>query len=333
MAKANNVKCPVCSSTSIQKNGLQSSHQRYKCKDCNKYFTHRRKDISFSNRFVWFRQWVEYGHTIEYISKRSGYSERTLKRYFYDYLKNSPRWHIRPSEKVNLLIDGTYFSNKVCLILYQDNNLKATQFYRLTDGEWSDEIEEDLSHLSELGIRIESVTCDGAHQIIKAVRKCLPDTIIQRCTVHVQREILAWLTRKPKSISGRELRQIVCRLSSVSDRTEWGYWVVDLMRWEERHRRDLNHKITPEDNLKQDRISHKMVRKSFVHIKRALPDLFHYLDNPDIPKSTNAVESFFGHLKTNLRQHRGLSKEHFKEYVKWFLFLKNNQTKYKCRPR
>jgi hypothetical protein len=72
-----------------------------------------------------------------------------------------------------------------------------------------------------------------------------------------------------------------------------------------------------------------MVRKSFVHIRRALPDLFHYLDNPSIPKPTNSLESFFGHLKTNLRLHRGLSKEHFKNYVKWYLFFKNNKSKYK----
>jgi len=72
-----------------------------------------------------------------------------------------------------------------------------------------------------------------------------------------------------------------------------------------------------------------MVRRSFVHIRRALPDLFHYLDNPDIPKSTNALESFFGHIKTNPRLHRGISWEHFKNYIKWFLFFKNNKLKYK----
>ena len=38
--------------------------------------------------------------------------------------------------------------------------------------------------------------------------------------------------------------------------------------------------------------THKMVRRAFIHIKRALPDMFHYLDNTDIPKSTNGLESF-----------------------------------------
>ena len=329
MAKTNNVKCPKCGYVSLQKNGLQASHQRYKCKTCESYFTHQRPEITAQNRFVWFRQWVEFGHTIEYISRRSGYSERTLKRYFYAYLQNHPTWHITPSEKVNLLVDGTYFTNKVCLVLYQDNNVKATQLYRLTDGEWMEEIVEDLSNLTELGIRIESVTCDGAPQIIKAVRKCAPDAIVQRCTVHVQRECLIWLTRHPKSEAGQELRRIVCGLSSIADREQGELWVVELMRWEERNRDYLNQKTVPDDDPRRAWFTHKMVRKSFVHIRRALPDLFHYLDNPDIPKSTNAQESFFGHLKTNLRQHRGLSRDHFKNYVKWYLFFKNNRDKYK----
>lgn len=107
------LRCPYCGSLYVIKWGYQSCHQRYKCKSCGKYFTHRRSEISAQNRFVWFRQWVEYGHTIEYISRRSGYGERTLKRYFYEHLKNHPTWHIRPAEKVNLMIDGAYFANKL----------------------------------------------------------------------------------------------------------------------------------------------------------------------------------------------------------------------------
>ena len=329
MSVSRSVRCLFCGSLSVVRNGKKLSHQRYFCKACHRYFTFRRKDISAHNRLVWFREWVADGHTIGYISRRSGYSVRTLKNYFYDYLSQYPQWHIRPSEKVNLMIDGSYFPNKVCLVLYQDNNIKATQFYRLTDGEWLEEIVEDLNNLIELGIRIESVTCDGARNIIKAVRESAPEAIIQRCTVHVQLECQTWLTHHPKSEAGRELRSIVCRLNSITDREQWGYWVMDLVRWEQKHRDYLNQKTMPDDDPKRAWFTHKMVRKSFVHIRRALPDMFHYLDNPDIPKSNNAIESFFGHLKTNLRQHRGLSKEHFKDYIKWYLFFKNNRDKYK----
>jgi len=73
------------------------------------------------------------------------------------------------------------------------------QLYRLTDGEWLEEICEDVQNLLDLGIRIESVICDGLSTIIKAVKKISSGTIIQRCLTHIQRETLIWLTRNPQS--------------------------------------------------------------------------------------------------------------------------------------
>ena len=61
------------------------------------------------------------------------------------------------------------------------------------------------------------------------------------------------------------------------------------------------------------------------HIMRALPDMFSYTRHPNMPKTSNSIESFFGQLKDNLRLHRGLSNEHFNDFVKWYLFLQSNQ--------
>jgi hypothetical protein len=67
-----------------------------------------------------------------------------------------------------------------------------------------------------------------------------------------------------------------------------------------------------------------MVRRSFMTIKRALPDMFHYLDNLNIPKTSNSIESFFGHMKGHLNIHRGLSYKHRKQFIMWYLYFKNN---------
>ena len=112
----------------------------------------------------------------------SGYSERTLRRWFDDYLKSYPQWEIQRREKVNLLIDGTWFPNKLCLVLFRDENIKTTLFYRLTDNEWEDEIYEDLVNIQNLGIEIESVTSDGgrnnkeeAKAVVKEIQRRLSD--------------------------------------------------------------------------------------------------------------------------------------------------------------
>lgn len=304
--------------------GIRKGKQRFRCKECEACWTRVNKSVSKANRFVWFRHWIIGKQTLSQLSRTSGYNERSLRRYFDDYLSNYPIWHINSSEKVNLLLDGTYFPNKLCLVLYRDNNVKATQIYRITDGEWFEEICEDLQNLLSLGIQIESVTCDGLTNIIKAVKKTSPQTIVQRCVIHIQRECLIWLTKRPQSQPGKDLRQIVKCIHLIKSRTDWGYWVVELINWYDRNKDFVNEKSYYEPTGRYW-YTHKSVRKSFIHIKRALPDMFHYIDNPNIPKSTNGLESFFGHLKQNIAIHRGLSKEHYKNYIKWYLYFKSNE--------
>lgn len=231
-----------------------------------------------------------------------------------------------PSERVNLIIDGTYFKGNLCLIIYRDDNIKFTQLYRLTDGEWLDEIREDLENLIGLGVAIESITCDGHRSILKAAKKACKGVIIQRCIIHIQRMCRIWLTQTPQSQAGIELLRIVHVLHNISNWDQWGYWIVSLIHWYERHQDFVNEKSF---NSITGRywFTHKMVRRSFITIKKALPNMFHYLDNPRIPKSTNGLESYFGHLKDNLSIHRGLSPNHRKSFIKWYLYFRNRDNK------
>ncbi len=317
-------RCWACGSISVIRWGQRGGKQRFRCSHCGIFFTHKNRGVSKKNREVWFREWIVGKQTFAQLVAKSGYSERTLKYYFYDYLACYPQWNIQRREKVNLLIDGTYFSNKVCLVLYRDNTVKATVLYRLTDGEWEEELREDLENLQQAGIVIESVTCDGLSNILKAVRKSSPETIIQRCLAHIERETKIWLTKQPQSEAGYKLKQIIQCLSKITNREQWGYWIVAVVRWYEEYKDFVNEKTYKPDTNRYW-FTHRNVRKAFIHIKRALPDMFHYLDNPRIPKTTNGLESFFGHLKQNISLHRGLSKEHYKNYIKWYLYFKSNE--------
>lgn len=220
------------------------------------------------------------------------------------------------------MIDATYFSNNLCLVLYRDNTIKYTQLYRLTDGEWYEEIKEDLQNLIGLGVQIESITCDGHKSLLKAIRKVCKHVVLQRCVVHIQRMCRIWLTMRPKSLAGVDLRAIVNRIHTIKNADQRDYWMVSLVEWHKQY----------EDYIKEKSYSaqtgrywfkHKLVRRSFTVIRRALPDMFHYLDNERIPKSTNGLESFFGHLKSHITVHRGLSKQHRRTFIKWYLFFKN----------
>jgi hypothetical protein len=240
-------------------------------------------------------------------------------------LSTPPVLSVFPSEKVNLLIDGTYFRNNLCLILYRDNTIKFTQLYRITDGEWFEEMKEDLEKLLEMGVNIESITCDGHKSLLKAIKKVCKNVTVQRCLVHIQRMCGIWLSTSPKSTAGIELKQITSKLHLINSYEERDYWIVSFVRWHECHKIFVNEKSFNQETGRYW-YTHKLVRRSYSVIRKALPNMFHYLDNKSIPKSTNGLESFFGHLKGNLNNHRGLSKEHKKNFIKWHLYFKNTES-------
>lgn len=287
-------------------------------------FTRQNKAVKRENQFIWFEKWVLHRQTIPYIAKQSGYGVRTLKRLFDEYLSKLPLMNIYPKERLNLIIDGTYFSNDICLIVYRDDQIKFTQLYRITDGEHYSEIKEDLANLLLLGVQIESITCDGHRSLVSATENICPEAMLQRCVVHIQRECRIWLTANPKSGAGLDLLQIVQGLHRIKNHQQSQQWIMDFLNWHKAYRSFINEKsYNPITNRYW--YTHKFVRRSFTHIKRALPYMFTYLFNDRVPKSTNGLESFFGHLKSHLLLHRGLTKEHRKSFIRWYLYFKNRQ--------
>ena len=52
-------RCPECGSLDVIKWGIRNGIQRLKCRNCKLLFSSRRKDISKSNRFPWFRKYIQ----------------------------------------------------------------------------------------------------------------------------------------------------------------------------------------------------------------------------------------------------------------------------------
>lgn len=261
--------------------------------------------------------------TFKTLSRDSKLSIDTLQRLFYTFLEESPKVEIRKSTKVNLRMDATYFKH-FCMLCYQDHTDGYTQLIRFSNGEHYAEIKEDLDNLIKLGVCIESVTTDGHKSAIKAIRKSLPDAMLQRCLVHIQRMCLLWLTRYPKHLSGIELRRLVLQIMKIKTDNDRLYWVRQLEHWHNTHKAYLQEK-TFNPNTGRYWYTHKMIRRSYYTMKRALPDMFHYLYNPKIPATTNGIEGFFSHLKNHLDLHRGLTPKHRIDFIKWYVYLSNKK--------
>lgn len=134
-----------------------------------------------------------------------------------------------------------------------------------------------------------------------------PKVPFERCLVHISRMCRIWITQHPKHKSGFELKEIVVKILHM---------YLDF----------INQKSY---NMETGRYwyTHKIVRRLFIVIKKALPNIFLYLKDDKIPNTTNSLESFFGHLKGNLNVHRGLSFANRKNFLKWYLYYKNQNNK------
>ena len=261
--------------------------------------------------------------TYRTLSRDSGLSIDTLQRTFYSLLEQSPTVNVIKRERVHLRIDATYFK-KFCAVCYQDDEDGYTQLIRFSNGEHYEEIREDLSNLIKLGVDIESVTTDGRKSILKAIKKSLPEAIAQRCLIHIQRMVLLWLTRFPKHLAGVELRRLILWLLDINTNNDRLFWTRQFTHWYETHKNFLNEK-TFNPLTGRYWYTHKLLRRSYLTINRALPNMFHYLNNPKIPNSTNGIEGFFSHLKNHLDLHRGLTLQHRMNFIRWYIYLSNER--------
>lgn len=302
--------------------GKQSGKQRYKCKNCGLLFSSDNKGVKKKNEEVWFRKWVVERLTLRYIAKELGVSKRTLQRRFQEYLHTDPKFAIKQNSEAYLVIDGTYFTGDLCLVLYYDSQIKYTQLYRFSDKERYTEIKEDLLNLVKLGIEIKSITCDGHKSTLKAVREAFPEITLQRCLVHIHRESNMWLRKRPVNQRSIELKKIVNLLFVIESRNDAKAWTDIFDNWFNLNKTYLDTKVINQES-KRWWYKHRNLRRTAVMIKRALPNMFHFLDEPRIPKSTNCLESYFGHLKDTLSIHRGLSYKHRKSFITWYLHYKN----------
>jgi hypothetical protein len=316
--------CPICKLQRVQKWGTQNDKQRYRCANCYHNFTLRNGEVKKANQFVWFYKWVMERQVYQHLIRDSGMSQSSLQRLFKFYLNAPPANTVKSKGHVHLLIDGTYFENGLCLILYYDYDIQYVQLFRQTNQEKFREIKEDLQNLKKLGTQIYSVTCDGHKSIIKAVAKAFPNTIVQRCIVHVKRQIKNYLGVNPQLIQARELLYYSKQITQISSQEQATAWLIEVHDWYRQHQGFINQKSF---NASTGRswYTHKHLHQATTHLINAIPNLFSYLSDEQIPKSTNQIEGYFAHLKEKLTLHRGLRLEAKKNFIKWYLHFKNQE--------
>lgn len=76
------------------------------------------------------------------------------------------------------------------------------------------------------------VVCDDGRGLIKAIRRLWPETLIQRCLIHVHRNIKKATTKYPKTECASELLSLANTLIKVPKSREAALlWEQDFVLW------------------------------------------------------------------------------------------------------
>jgi len=232
--------------------------------------------------------------TIAEIAREKKCSVNTVHRLFDNYLDHPPTPRIKPNDDCHMMIDGTYFGD-ICLLNYFDNDLKHLQYFEIVRDENYRDFEMGLRLLKAAGLIIKSITSDGDRGLIMAINEVFPGIVHQRCIVHVQRMGLAYLTKFPTTPAGRELRSLILDLHKINSHGERSAWVNHYREWEAIYHDFLNERNS---SLSGKRLyKHFGIRQAKAQVANTLSHLFHYLDDPKIPRTNNGLECRFSYFK------------------------------------
>ena len=298
--------------------------QRWLCRDC-KVSTRWRNDT----------QARDLSRLLDFISGKLTQADlpgggRTFRR------KCQPLWNIWPisipSGEIHRVIhiDGIYL-RRVAVVLIAQSPSNEVIAWHVARSETSRAYRELLSKIPSPQL----VIADGGSGFASACKDIWPATRIQRCTFHVQSQIIRYTTRNTKTPAGTQLHALAIKLGKVRTPTQRNQWIQDYYTWNRRWKAFLNEMTTLPNGAHVH--THLRLVKARNLINRLIKGgtLFTYLDPTlyehgekigSLPSTNNRIEGGINtQLRTMLKHHRGMSINHQLRAIGWWLHMHTAQ--------
>lgn len=319
-------KCLSCKKLLSPWGRTSSGKKRYGCNDCHITRKYQQK-IKKRDVFQLFKQYVLWGHTYEMLCSLSGCSVRFLERRFHAFFEEAPpelpRLDQSHLQEAFLLIDGLWFGRWFVLMVYRQSGNLLILHIAIAGREVTSKISRDLRLIRTLGYRFTGIVSDGGTGIVGAVNRVFPHAPHQICLAHLHRGIIAAIGRYPKDERVKELKHLADRVWDIESKEALRWWQKQLHAWIRSHNAYLKERRYDID------FNWWYVHKGVRHAVSTLQELpytsFKFLDHPLMPKTTNEIEAQFGHVGKRWLAHRGMKRERWKDFLKWFVYFYNQE--------
>lgn len=257
------------------------------------------------------------GYSVRQLSDQSGYSHSKISRIINYWLEQAPANDTnRLKEAQHIIFDGTFLYRPVSIVALMDTNGHELLRGKYGVRENSErELRGFLLPLKEEGLMPKSCTTDGNPQAIRTIRSLWEGITMQRCVVHVQRQGLMWCRKYPKRTDAKHLRNLFLKVTYINTPSQKASFLVEVAAWEQRYGSRIA-------TSSERGYVFSDLRRARSMLLKAIPNLFHYLDDSKIPRTTNGIEGYFSRLKRNYRNHRGLNPNKHSQYFDWYFHLK-----------
>ena len=273
---------------------------RYKCLDCSRQFQSTRRD-SDKNKILW-NEYVDGKQTLKQLGQKHDRSHVSIRRQL-DAVA-VPEQLITPQPSV-FIADTTFWGHDYGECVFRSHDLKKNIWWHEVEGERMAHYRYGRAILEEKGWTFLAAVVDGRRGFL-AVFEDIP---VQMCQFHQIKQVTKYLTRRPKTEAGVELRALVLTLTKTDEAT----FTAALTTWHAKWGDFIEEKTTETfiTGKKKWYYTHKKVRSAYRSLKTNLPYLFTYLKYPelDIPNTTNDLAGSFSALKKKLAAHHGLRKD------------------------
>lgn len=200
--------CPICHQPCKKKGVTSAGTQRWYCKECRYSFTATHQH---QIRAKQYREFLDY--VTDTIPLRRVTNPTSRSAWYRDHAwcwQTRPVWQATGEVHDQVFIDGTYIGYGWCVLTATTMN--GVVGYQLCSRE-------NKAAYTALLEKIPAplvVTTDGDRGALAAIRSCWPTSRIQRCLVHIQRNIRTVTTSRPKIDQHKALYRLGLDLTKIT---------------------------------------------------------------------------------------------------------------------